>query len=41
MGKADVKVIALTALGVFVAGLVMNAFRKNDFVNNAINGFDA
>lgn len=41
MEKIDVKTIGLVALGVFVAGLVMNAFRKNDFVNNAINGFDA
>lgn len=41
MMKAEIKTVGLVALGVFVAGLVMNAFRKNDFVNNAINGFDA
>ena len=27
-------------LGVFVAGLIMNALRDNDFVKNAIDGFD-
>lgn len=28
-------------LGVFVAGLLMNALRDNSFVRNAIDGFDS
>lgn len=35
--KAAVPVV----LGVFVAGALMNALRDNDFVKNAIRGFDA
>jgi hypothetical protein len=36
LAKATVPVV----LGVFIAGLLMNALRDNDFVKNAINGFD-
>ena len=32
--------VALVVAGVFIAGMVMNALRDNDFVKNAINGFD-
>lgn len=28
-------------IGVFVAGLIMNALRDQDLVNQAISGFDA
>ena len=41
MGKTDMKTVGLVALGVFVAGLVMNALRDNSFVKHAINGYDA
>lgn len=33
--------VALVAVGVFVAGYVMNALRDNDIVSSAIDGFDA
>lgn len=28
-------------IGVFIAGLLMNALRDNDFVRSAIDGFDS
>tara|TARA_X000000368_G_scaffold383658_1_gene341708 strand:- start:8139 stop:8267 length:129 start_codon:yes stop_codon:yes gene_type:complete len=40
LGSAP-KTVLLTALGVFIAGVAMNALRDNDFVKNAISGFDA
>lgn len=33
--------IAIVAAGVFVAGYVMNMLRDNEFVDNAISGFDS
>jgi hypothetical protein len=33
--------VGVIVLGVFVAGLIMNAFRSNDFVRQAIDGFDS
>ena len=32
--------VAVVVLGVFAAGALMNAFRNNGLVKNAINGFD-
>lgn len=40
MGTKDLKLVGVVVIGVFVAGLVMNALRDNDFVKNAIDGFD-
>lgn len=34
------KGVVPVVLGVFLAGLLMNALRDNDFVKDAINGFD-
>jgi hypothetical protein len=39
--KTDVKTIVFAAVGVFAAGLVMNALRGVGVVKNAINGFDS
>ena len=33
--------VALVAVGVFIAGITMNALRDNEFVRRAINGFDS
>lgn len=39
--KSDIIVNVLTVTaGVVVAGLLMNALRDNEFVKNAIDGFD-
>ncbi|WP_299394627.1 hypothetical protein [Pelagibius sp.] len=35
-----VKAAVPVVIGVFLAGLLMNALRDNDFVKNAIDGFD-
>ncbi len=39
--NADFKMILLSAVGVVVAGYVMNMFRGNSYVNSAISGYDA
>lgn len=39
--KALIQGVIITAVGVFVAGYLMNALRDNTAVKNAINGFDA
>lgn len=41
MSKADMKHVGLTIGAIFVAGLIMNAMRNNDFVAQAIAGYDA
>ncbi|WP_290899739.1 hypothetical protein [Hoeflea sp.] len=40
-GKGFLTAAAAAAVGVFVAGWIMNAMRDNDVVKSAINGFDA
>jgi len=35
-----IKQVGIVALGVFVAGIAMNALRSNEFVNKAISGYD-
>lgn len=39
--KGELKTVGLVAVGVFIAGLLMNMMRDNDIVKGAINGFDA
>lgn len=39
--SADIKMVALVAVGVIGAGYIMNMFRSNDYVNSAISGYDA
>jgi len=41
MSKADMKHVGLTVGAIFLAGLVMNAMRNNEFVSQAIAGYDA
>lgn len=41
ISKTFVTAAAATVVGVFVAGLVMNQFRDNNIVRNAIKGYDA
>ncbi|WP_375595855.1 hypothetical protein ABWI00_06055 [Algihabitans albus] len=35
------KGVVPVVLGIFIAGLLMNALRDNDFVRDAIKGFDS
>jgi hypothetical protein len=38
--KADIKLVALVALGVLVAGYIMNQFYDVELIKNASDGFD-
>ena len=39
--KTFISGMLITIAGVVVAGLLMNALRDNDFVRDAIRGFDS
>tara|TARA_R110002110_G_scaffold114508_3_gene284119 strand:+ start:940 stop:1065 length:126 start_codon:yes stop_codon:yes gene_type:complete len=41
MSKGDVKHVGLTVGAILIAGLLMNALRNNQFVGQAIAGYDA
>ena len=39
VNKNNLKMVALVVVAIFTAGSVMNFFRDNPVVRNAINGF--
>ncbi|MFN4231359.1 hypothetical protein [Parvibaculum sp.] len=39
--KGDIRVFVITVGAIFAAGLLMNALRDNDWVKQAISGYDA
>jgi ABC-type enterochelin transport system permease subunit len=41
MSKGDMKHVGLTVAAIFIAGLAMNALRSNQFVGQAIAGYDS